>query len=323
MSEPVLTKLGNLPRYPFSFLWADYVELLCLCSLDGRFSRGEMGEIAQEGDDIVIDNDDEPRPGPSEEADDAVAARWEDIKARLRQRERVFPDWPFRLEGNVLHRAFDIERPAHRLYVALLIASSLRLCAKRREGEVTAAFEEISFLVLRASLPPTWQVRPFGAHQTLPGAYTGTLRAKFERLADDICATLVKKADEYDPSDSGDGGVDIVAWQEMGDQRGNMPVIMAQCACSPTDWETKQLSATPSQVESHIRPHHPPAAYCFVPHDLAASESRWERASHVHRVVLMDRLRLMKFASRSDMWDNIPAWSFVAEAADMRYDPRA
>ena len=32
MPEPLLLALDTLPRHAYPFLWADYVELLCLCS---------------------------------------------------------------------------------------------------------------------------------------------------------------------------------------------------------------------------------------------------------------------------------------------------
>ena len=121
-----------------------------------------------------------------------------------------------------------------------------------------------------------WQVRPFGANQTLPGAYTGTLVQKLTALALDICATRVKLDDAYDPADRGDGGLDLVAWLDMDDPRGHMPLVFGQCACSPTDWESKQLDVTPAAVEAHLYAQHPGAAYCFVPHDLSAG-TQWQR----------------------------------------------
>jgi hypothetical protein len=180
--------------------------------------------------------------------------------------------------------------------------------------EVTAAFEEISYHWLRSSLNPMWEVRPFAAHQSLPGAYDGNLLQKLKALAIDIKAKLVKADDEYDPANSGDAGLDLVAWLKMGDQRGNIPVIFGQCACSPTDWESKQLDVTPAATEAHIHPQHPGAAYCFVPHDLSANDSRWERATHVKRTVLVDRLRLFRLFESSNAFSNLPTWSFVDDA---------
>lgn len=317
-------RLDVLPRYPHPFLWADYVELLCLCSKNGLVSRGNLQAQVQEAQDVQIDvdiNDQVAEPtDESEVLDDNVSAHWDDIVQRLRSRKNFYHGWPFKLDGAVLRSVYDEQRADHRFYVSLLIASSLRLCVATRSNEVTNAFEEISYQWLRQSLPRFWKVRPFGAQSTLPDAYVGNLREKLELLASDITARLQKDADEYDPRNTGDGGLDLVAWQEIGDLRGNIPVIFGQCACSPTDWEEKQMDITPAAIEAHIAPQHPGAAYCFVPHDLSLSEKKWQRAVHVKRVVIVDRLRLLNLFNASDAWGTLTNWSFIADAMSTEYE---
>lgn len=313
----ILTGLDKVPRHAYSFLWADYVELLCLCSLNGFVSKGNIDAATQEAGDVQVDSVDSLDDGmESEELDDRVSQRWTDIHARLTARSKQYQDWPFELEPSLLRSRFDNKNPRHRLYIALLVASSLRLCEKARANEVTGAFEEISFHWLRNSLNALWEVRVFGAHQTLPGAYEGNLLQKLKQLAKDIQARMQKSDDEYDPANTGDGGIDLVAWLKMGDQRGHMPVIFGQCACSPVDWEDKQLDVTPAATEAHLSPHHPGAAYCFVPHDLSANDSRWDRSEHVKRTVLVDRLRLFKLFEGCNAFEQLPVhWQFVDDAA--------
>lgn len=329
MPESLFLSLDVLPRHSYSFLWADYVELLCLCSKNGIVAKGNLQAQQQEAEDLQADagedeqshfdqgfpvSDVDTDRNDSELLDDRVTRRWEDIKKRLHARSSSFPGWPFELTGEVLRTKFDAENAEQRLYVSLLIASSLRLCHAKRSMEVTSAFEEISYHWLRRSVTELWQVRPFGAHQTLPNAYTGTLRAKLEALANDIDCILVKPASDYDSSNTGDGGIDLVAWQNMGDSRGNMPVIFGQCACSPTDWESKQLDVTPASTEAHILPQHPGAAYCFVPHDLSLNDKSWDRSAHVKRTVIVDRRRLLNLFNLLRASDQLPNWPFVLEA---------
>lgn len=314
----LLADLGKVPRHAYAFLWADYVELLCLCSLNGLISKGNIAAQTQEANDTQIDSDDDAQEESeeSEELDDRISRRWSDIHSRLSARSRQYSDWPFTLERNLVRLRFDDTNPRHRLYVALLVASSLRLCESRRTAEVTSAFEEISYYWLQGSLNPLWEVRPFGAHQTLPGAYAATtLLEKLKNLAADIQATLQKSDEMYDSRNTGDGGIDLVAWLNIEDQRGNIPVIFGQCACSPTDWEDKQLDVTPAATEAHIAPQHPGAAYCFVPHDLSANDRLWDRAEHVKRTVLVDRLRLFRLFERINAFDSLPTWSFVDDAS--------
>ena len=313
----LLVDVGKVPRHAYPFLWADYVELLCLCSRNGRISKGNIDAHSQEAGDVQADSVDPSEDGQeSEELDDSVSRRWSDIHSRLSSRSRQYAEWPFKLERNLLRSQFDKDNPRHRLYAALLVASSLRLCAEKRRHEITGAFEEISFHWLRKALNELWEIRPFGAHQTLPGAYNGTLLEKFKQLAADIQAIHVKPDHHYDPRNTGDGGLDLVAWLNIGDQRGNIPVIFGQCACSPTDWEDKQLDVTPAATEAHILPQHPGAAYCFVPHDLSANDSLWDRAEHVKRAVLVDRLRLFRLFERCDVVHLLPTWQFVDDVAE-------
>jgi hypothetical protein len=323
MPEPLLLPLDVVPRHAYTFLWADYVELLCLCSRNGLVSKGNLQAQVKESADVQMDfgtddaddaGDDPAKDVPLEILNDKVSAKWADIHQRLQAREKSFPGWPFTLEPNLLRSKFDPTNDGHRLYAALLIASSLRLCHDTRSGEVSSAFEEISYHWLRQSLNSLWEVRPFGAHQTLPNAYTGTLYAKLQALAADVDCKLSKDEQDYDPSNTGDGGLDVVAWQRMGDRRGHIPIIFGQCACSPTDWESKQLDVTPASTEAHINTQHPGAAICFVPHDLSLSEHRWQREAHVKRTVVVDRLRLLHLFDKLQVCNVLPNWPFLAEA---------
>jgi len=321
MSDPILTGLDTQPRHAYSFLWADYVELLALCSSDGVFSRSGLQEIAQEGGDLQSEDmieDVDPDSTPAE-VDDAISKRWDEIRTRFEIRQHSFPGWPFRLEGHRLIRAFVPENDEHRLYIALLIASSLRLCPKTREGEVAASLEEITYHLFSKMMPQGWQVRPFGAHQTIGIGYSGTLLGKLQQLERDINGKLMKDPADYDPRDTGDGGIDVVAWDDLGDHRGHIPVIFAQCGCSPQDWEKKQLEVSTSAIEAHIVPQHPGAAYYITPHDLSASDIRWERASKITRVIVLDRLRLLRLAVRHAVFPQLPAMAHVDEVVGMNY----
>lgn len=319
MADPILVDLNKRPRHPYLFLWADYVELLALCSQDGCFSRGNLGEAEQEINDLEAPDTDESLGNDQSEQDDAIAQRWDDIKPRLLLRAKTFAYWPFELKGNVLYRRYDDANPGHRLYVTLLIAASYRLCHEKRAGEVGAALEELAYLLMTKMLGKGWEIRPFGAHQSIAGGYKGTLRQKFEALAQDVHARLMKDAEDYDPANTGDGGLDVVAWNKLGDDRGHMPVIFTQCGCSPTDWEHKQLSVTPAAIEAHISPQHPGEAWYVSPQDLYLSHNRWDREAHVAKVVLLDRCRLLSLAKQHDLEKTIPPWSFAGEAAKLKY----
>ena len=53
---PLLTGLDKVPRHAYPFLWADYVELLCLCGQNGFVSKGNIDAITQEAGDVQSDS---------------------------------------------------------------------------------------------------------------------------------------------------------------------------------------------------------------------------------------------------------------------------
>ncbi len=142
----LLVDTSKVPRHGYSFLWADYVELMCLCSRNKMISKGNIDAQTQEAGDVQADSVEFGEEGEeTEEMDDRVSRRWSDIHSRLTARSKQYVDWPFQLERNVLRSKFDKENPRHRLYAALLLASSLRLCIDNRRKEVTVRLRKYRF----------------------------------------------------------------------------------------------------------------------------------------------------------------------------------
>jgi len=71
--------------------------------------------------------------------------------------------------------------------------------------------------------------------------------------------------DDFKQGDSGDGGLDLVAYHPMGDKLGHIPIAFAQCGCSLQDLEHKQLEAHPANWRNKIHLQHPHANYYFSP----------------------------------------------------------
>lgn len=345
-APPILVDLGQAPRLSYGFLWADYAELICLTSEDGLYSPGFLKDVVQEEEDIRADaladdseesalveallagieadgmaevEVDSGRAPSNRDVDSKIERLWDSIRRRLEVRRQSLGEyWPFSFQDSVLECRYDPENSLHRLYVALLVASALRFCPPTRRKEVEASLEEIGYHLLRGVLPSGWEVRPFGAHQTLHGSYSGTLFEKYQALAKDIHPLFTGPKDMYDPRDTGDGGLDVVAWHPLTDDRGHIPVLFAQCGCSPQEWEHKQFEASSLQQDIKIIPHHPAMALYIMPHDLRAPNGGWDRQSHVGRIIMIDRSRIVKLAAFHNFAQNLPIWSFVEEAVSLK-----
>jgi len=334
MHEELLHTLDVPPRETKGFLWADYVELRCLTSQDGLYGEGHVVDLETESEELMVDVDldieefvsaeDGGEKGSEDNVffrnNESVARKWADICSRLNSRMISMDGyWPFEFREGILYRAFDSGNSKHVLYVALLIASALRYCNKKRQGEVAASLEEIGYHIFRAIMPKGWEVRPFGAHQNIANGFEGTLAQKLASLGAQIYPTYLKPADEFDDRNTGDGGLDVVAWHPLGDaSRGHIPVVFAQCGCSPGDWEHKQFESTPVNMELKILPQHPASSFYIMPHDMRSLTGGWERGDHLGRVILLDRLRIIKLAEQYELPDTFPGWPFVKEASEMR-----
>lgn len=316
MPDPLFTILDELPRLSATSHWADYVELRALTSEDGRYSNGNLSDVEATAPDIATDVespiDDIPpvdeASGTEAGASDRLALRWGDIKLSLQARSHRFgPNWPFVLQGNVLCLRYDPRIPCHALYIALLIASSLRYVTKSRAQEVTDALEMIGLEAFMALMPQHWKVTVFGKNST---AYPGTKLEKLDALAKDLRLKLVAVDHEVNDGDSGDGGIDLVAWHPFNDKLGHLPIAFAQCTAMSGDTTGKQAQASPDFVRRWFEIQHPNANYFFSCHDYRKLNGTWQYKPI--GAIVIDRGRLLEMADLYKLVSNpIP---FVTEA---------
>lgn len=328
--------LDKPPRETFNFLWADYAELRCLTSIDGIYGEGHIADLYTEpelnqdfdgGDDefdLEIEDDGEQDDEGERvfKNNEVVSRKWGDICLRLMMRQVSMAGfWPFEYEDGILYNKFDKDNSRHALYVALLLCSSMRYMEKSRTAVIAASLEEIGYHIFKSIMPLGWEVRPFGAHQRIANAYEGTLSSKFNALSKDISAAFVDVSG-IDARDTGDGGLDVVAWHPMGgDDRGFVPVSYAQCGCSPRDWEHKQLEASPLNMELKIMPQHSSANYYIMPHDIKSLTGGWERAANITRVIMIDRSRILNLSDQYSIHDKLKGfWPHVNEAVSSKYE---
>jgi len=270
---------------------------------EGVEHEDELEEYeSDEADGIVANNE---GPDADEEAlralpvDDRREARAADIFSQFAVRNQVFgPAYPFVLSGDGQEISLvDNRSSSQNLYLELLLSSSLRLINLGRRGELTEHFEEISAKIFRGLMPPGWEVHRFGAKGST--RYKGHLYSRLKSLAKDWRADFNLTRKHFKKQNSGDGGLDLVAWHPMGDDgRIGIPAAAAQCGCTAEGWSLKQLEATPVNM-AYMQMHHPWAAYYFMPLDLVAVADGgfdWQRRPHMSRTILVDRLRIVRLS---------------------------
>jgi len=335
MTEPILTDVTTAPSAAHYELyrWCDYAELRCLTHMDKRFSRDNLAEAIGESKDLNSDGNDElPAPddlvidSPDEGETPETTGEVDDLDERLsgttfrhlRWRANVFDvDWPFEIDTHAQEIKLKQNLSnLHYLYLQLLLSALLKYCPKGRRKTYTGVFEDLSFYIFKNLMPQGSQVHQFGvSHST---RYVGKLFDRLRQLADDVCGDLRLTVQDFPKNDAGDGGLDLVAWHNLGDERDHIPIAFAQCGCTAEGWPNKMLEASPAKLGKKLVTGHDWATYYFMPIDLSDTRDgkmRWMEWRDVNAAIVIDRLRFLRLAD-ADILDqkNVLTKAAVNEA---------
>ncbi len=334
MSEPIFKNITEPPKAGRHELyhWCDYIELRCLSHTDHRFSRDALSEaideqIANTTDSLSDDefDDDENDDTTTEEAlskPDLNEQHAANCFKHLRWRAKAFStDWPFEIDEHALEiKLKSTLNDMQRFYLSLLISSSLRYCPKKRWRALTGLFERASLEIFKKLMPDGASVHAFGAAEST--RYTGHLFDRLTKLTQDVRGQLDLEKHNFSKRDTGDAGLDLVAWHDLCDERKGIPIAFAQCGCTENGWPDKMLQASPAHLAGHLNTMHEWATYYFMPLDLSIEhEGRmdWHKRSDFSRAIVIDRLRFIRLASLYSLSaPDITATSEIHEAASLK-----
>jgi len=304
MSLP-LSQFDITPKsYYHVHVWADYLEILCLVSVDQSLSKGDIldrvrtttDDLSGGGSNDIEENDledgeDADHLAPAQ-INDKWVARVNDWFKHLSYRSYAFSDaYPFTLSisEDVLEvkKSFTIEE---KLYIFLLLCANLRYC-RSSTSILTRTFERLSADALRSCLADTAEVHVFGTSETGVGHYTGNFWKKITDLAQDLGEKLCVKEDDLPKPNYGDGGLDVVAWVPTGDSNAHRIVVFGQCACTE-EWESKQYTATDTKWRQTMTLSAGVSTIVFIPHSLRQADGSWHDKTNI-ATIMMDRLRFM------------------------------
>ncbi|EIC8524041.1 TPA: hypothetical protein I8412_002810 [Citrobacter freundii] len=322
----MITNLDSMPSNE-PYLWADYIEILALTNIDRSFSRGDLYSTLQAQPEAVLAETEEAEEDSIDDIDDEndalvrrrarrsvsrnyVDRKWNFAISFVRQRIDLFGDsYPFTLSDDndtVELRDTSEQQLRHleRLYLALLICANIKYVNIRSRREITRSFELISLPIFESLMPSGSIIKACWASGGQAAPYTGTLFNKFTNIAADIRCTPNFKERDFSRGNSGDGGLDIIAWHPMGDQRDAIPISFVQCGCSQEEWEAKQLEASPAMLYSKFPVAHRWATYYFLPQDLRWVDGEWAHKSKLGDAIFVDRLRLINLTRASENIDH-------------------
>lgn len=342
MSDPipaVLKDLTSPPNIGVSKLyrWCDYVELRCLVHQDKRFSRDALAESLDENRDTSVAKVDEEDPTENKDeideeiidlsSDDGAAVKdYEEGHAafcfkHLRWRSTTFGEsWPFSIDEHAQEISLKSNlTDVHKFYLSLLLSGSLAYIPQKRWKGITGLFENASTQIMKHLMPAGAEVHSFGAAEST--RYTGHLFDRLTALTQDVNGHFNLKKHHFADNDSGDGGLDIVAWHNLGDGRVGMPIAFAQCGCTATGWPDKMLQASPARLAGHLNTLHDWATYYFTPLDLATENDNkldWQYLSDFSKAIVIDRLRFMRLSTSYNIpKEEITATNYITEAMEL------
>lgn len=324
-------KISNPPlrsKAASSYLWADYIELRCLFHPDRELSiadvlnivwnQQDLGEVDEfdSSDKVEADllpdefdssdrkydfylqepSDDVPlEDTPSEITDrnERQAGIWFEY---LEYRQRAFGKfYPYELDGHSLRCKENFEfDPKMKLYLFLLLCSSLKYIEKQYEDEFTSRFEIISLIALKNLLPKQGKVSLVGKNKLNSGKYAGKIWRKITKLSEDIGESISPQCSEkgFALNDSGDRGLDILGKVSLGDRLPSSLILFGQCGCGKK-WEDKQLEAHYINWNRFIHFTVPPNNLVFIPYCFRSADGGWFNHLDVTAGILVDRLRLV------------------------------
>ena len=291
----MLQALENPPQNADPFFWADFSELRALIHPDKCYSRGDLASLSQRAKDTSNRHIN-------------VEKQWHDMVSFVGTRAHTFgKDYPFQVtdDNDTLELKYD-ESPNQRNYLQLLLASLMRHIPPAHRSELARQFEMTCFTVFKHLMPQGSEIRATWANGGAEAPYTGTLFNKMQQVAKDIRCTANFQERDFKPSDSGDGGIDLIAWHPMADHRAGIPIAFAQCGCSKEDWRYKHIEASPAKHLSNLPVKHPWATYYFLPIDLRDSDGGWANESDLGQAIIVDRLRIMRLVAQYNLHEEIP-----------------
>ncbi|MCB9293438.1 MAG: hypothetical protein H6559_09985 [Lewinellaceae bacterium] len=313
----------NIPKTDDFNKWADVVEIFCLVLEEGGITKdelfdrifdenaGDIGESIQhfqeneffeeDEDTLLLPSPDDISTNTESRERDILKSKIDELFLFLESRCLFYQEhYPFSLAtGNQLKLKEELT-VSNELYLSLLICSNLDI-AKGYLHDLTKEFERISLSTLKSVFGATFQVEYFGA--ILKDVHTrfdkNKLKDRLVQLRESLKLNFnpnFNLDNEISSQNTGDYGLDIIAWHEFGDGNSNTFLYFIQCACGK-EWVEKQLESSALRWENIFIFTNKPVSIILIPKSLRNNRNQWESALIFRGSVIIDRRRIVQSLS--------------------------
>lgn len=307
--------LRSLTKPPNSFgdtnKWADYLEVLCLTSMDNIISADDIYDklYGDKSDDesSTSTNEYETEDGESDiveymvetssEKSDVRQSKINDVFEFLVSRNSLFEDsYPFRvslgpryikLNDNISFKQYS--------YLGLLISSNLDYFSYFK-SDLTTNFELNSIFVFKKLFPENAKIEYFGKGAARSKIFSANkLIDRIKQLSEILQFPLASVFDEAEigQNNTGDGGLDLVGWYDIADNNSGKIINFGQCACGK-DWFNKQFDISMSKWKNYLHPRHPILTTLITPSSFRKYDGSWFNNMKIYDCIIIDRSRFLK-----------------------------
>ncbi len=284
-----LSKLDTLPgdRKASSYYFSDYIELHTLVSIDNRISLSDVLKIINTNVDLNL--------GDSERS--STHNKWEERVKNwfgiLEERMNSFGDvYPFEVESDFKIKAKKPFDEKHYTYIFLLLSANKKYLMEH-QNQITTDFEVLSKEAFRQYLPSYAETYLFGKSMVDLDRYTGHITNKINLLAKDLDLKPIYDKHYFTRQDTGDGGIDIVAWTPLENDinKRYIQIYLVQCSTGE-DWKGKQDDC--DKFLDYIHFHKIPEKVMFVPKAFRNQDGTFNEEKVMRNLIFFDRLRIIK-----------------------------
>lgn len=267
--------------------FCDYIETLALAANSDIVSVSDVidrfvdcGEINTQGSNENNSNQDK------------WESRIEGWFSSLEVRKNEYTDfYPFEIDSNKILLKENLDNK-HYFYLLLLLSSCLRNFNKSYQSLLTTDFELVSSEAFKRYLPHSAKIYKFGKSTDSNARYTGQIKDKINLFAEDLNLDICYKDYFFSSNDSGDYGLDVVAWIPFYPDKNMLyiQVFLAQCATGK-DWLKKQDE--PLKIQNSIIGLGNATNTLFIPYDARNTNRIYSEEAKIKTHLLFDRFRLI------------------------------
>ncbi len=275
--------------------WADFIELSCLAN--SIVSKDDIVDLIMDED-----SEDEMKSGTDEHSeqsdilDNTIDGYFKLIRMRSNE---LKGSYPFELKGNSAIKTKEVLNNKNKLYISLLLCSSISRMDPKDLHTCTYIFEKTMKLVFEQLNPPGYIVELFGTSREKGSIFCGPdLKTRIEKLAETIgskCSSAFYKTARFKRAHAGDAGIDIVGVLPV-DNAQYKPYSFAQCTCSYSKWLDKQGDIGYDAWKNVFDPFVEYPKYMFVP--FVCRDASGKFCDVEISTFVFDRLRIMHMANR-------------------------